>query len=75
VPTTLEAEFANSDYNYWMGILVPSKTPRDIPEPGVVAKFKPQEIEPLPLSPTEFDALIANAIEINKAKAAGPKFN
>ena len=32
VPTTLEAGFANSDYNYWMGMFVPAKTPRDIVE-------------------------------------------
>ena len=44
---------------------------------GVVEKFKPQGIEPLPLSPAEFDALIAKEIEINKGivKAAGLKFN
>ena len=29
VPTTLEAGFADSDYNYWMGMFVPAKTPRD----------------------------------------------
>ena len=53
-------------------MLVPAKTPRDI-----VKKFEPQGIEPLPLTPTEFDALIAKEIEINKAivKAAGLKFN
>ena len=32
VPTTLEAGFADSDYNYWMGMFVPAKTPRDIVE-------------------------------------------
>ena len=32
VPTTLEAGFANSDYNYWMGMFVPAKTPPDIVE-------------------------------------------
>lgn len=89
VPTTLEAGFADSDYNYWMGILVPSKTLRAIVDrlhqetrkalqhPTVMAKFKPQGIEPLPVSPAEFDALIAKEIEINKAlvKAAGPQIH
>jgi tripartite-type tricarboxylate transporter receptor subunit TctC len=70
-------------------MLVPAKTPRDIvnrlhqemmkvlSQPGVVEKFKPQGIEPLPLSPAEFDTLIAKEIEINKGivKAAGLKFN
>ena len=30
VATTLEAGIANSDYNFWVGMAVPSKTPRDI---------------------------------------------
>ncbi len=89
VPTTLEAGFANSDYNYWMGMFVPAKTPPDIVErlrqemekvlqlPAVKNKFAPQGIEPMPLSPAEFDALIKKEIEINIAlvKAAGLKFN
>jgi tripartite-type tricarboxylate transporter receptor subunit TctC len=89
IPTTLEVGFADSDYNYWMGILVPEKTPRSIIErlyretqkalrhPNVVEKFAPQGIEPLPLSPSEFDALIRKEIATNIAlvKAAGLKFN
>jgi tripartite-type tricarboxylate transporter receptor subunit TctC len=89
VPTTIEAGYPNSDYTFWNGMLVPAKTPRDIVnrlheetmkvlrQPGVVEKFKPQGIEPMPLTPAEFDALIAKEIESNKAivKAAGLKFN
>ena len=30
IPTTLEAGYKNSDYNYWTGMLVPAKTPRPI---------------------------------------------
>ncbi len=89
VPTTIEAGFADSDYNYWMGLFVPAKTPRDIVErlraetekalalPAVKQKFAPQGIEPLPLSPAEFDALIRKEIQANIAlvKAAGLKFN
>ncbi len=89
VPTTTEAGYPDSDYTFWNGMLVPAKTPRDIVErlhqetmkvlrqPGVIDKFKPQGIEPMPLAPAEFDALIAKEIESNKAlvKAAGLKFN
>jgi tripartite-type tricarboxylate transporter receptor subunit TctC len=89
VPTTIEAGYPNSDYTFWNGMLVPAKTPRDIVnrlheetmkvlrQPGIIEKFKPQGIEPMPLTPTEFDALIAKEIESNKAivKAAGLKFN
>jgi tripartite-type tricarboxylate transporter receptor subunit TctC len=89
VPTTLESGLADSDYNYWMGMFVPAKTPREVVErlyqetqkalrlPAVVEKFGPQGIEPMPMTPAEFDALIKKEIAINVAlvKAAGLKFN
>ena len=89
VPTNEEAGFPGSDYTFWNGILVSSKTPPEIvnrlhqetrkvlAQPGVMEKLKAQGIEPMPLSPAEFDALIAKEIEVNKAivKAAGLKFN
>jgi tripartite-type tricarboxylate transporter receptor subunit TctC len=89
VPTTLESGLADSDYNYWMGMFVPAKTPREIVErlyqetqkalrlPAVVEKFGPQGIEPMPMTSAEFDALIRKEIVANIAlvKAAGLKFN
>ena len=89
VPTTIEAGYANSDYTFWNGLLVPARTPRLIVDrlhaetmkvlqlPEVREKFKPQAIEPMPLSPAEFDALIGREIKNNLAivKAAGLKFN
>jgi tripartite-type tricarboxylate transporter receptor subunit TctC len=89
VPTTLEAGLPDSDYNYWMGLFVPAKTPRPIIDrlyketqqvltlPVVLDKFKPQGIEPMVLKPEEFDALIRKEIAANLAlvKAAGLKFN
>jgi tripartite-type tricarboxylate transporter receptor subunit TctC len=30
VPTTLEAGYPDSDYNFWMGSYLPAKTPRPI---------------------------------------------
>jgi tripartite-type tricarboxylate transporter receptor subunit TctC len=89
VPTNEEAGVPNSDYTFWNGMLVAAKTPPEIvnrlhqetmkvlARPGVIEKLKPQGIEPMPLSPAEFDALIAKEIETNKAivKAAGLKFN
>ena len=89
VPTTLEAGYPDSDYTFWNGMLVPAKTPRALinrlheetlkvlRQPGVIEKFKPQGIEPMPLKPAEFDALIAKEIENNIAivKAAGLKFD
>jgi tripartite-type tricarboxylate transporter receptor subunit TctC len=89
IPTTLESGLADSDYNYWMGMFVPAKTPREIVDrlyqetqkalrlPAVVEKFGPQGIEPMPMTSAEFDALIKKEIAINVAlvKAAGLKFN
>ena len=89
VPTTIESGYPDSDYTYWNGMLVPSKTPRPIVDrlhaetqkllrlPAVMEKLKAQGVEPMPLAPTEFDAMIAKEIETNIAlvKAAGLKFN
>ena len=89
IPTTLESGLADSDYNYWMGMFVPAKTPREIVDrlyqetqkalrlPAVVEKFGPQGIEPMPMTSAEFDALIKKEIAVNVAlvKAAGLKFN
>ena len=89
VPTTVEAGYADSDYTFWNGMLVPAKTPREIVDrlheetmkvlqlPALIEKFRPQGIEPMPLKPAQFDALIAKEIEGNKAivKAAGLKFS
>jgi len=89
VPTTLESGYPDSDYTFWNGLLAPAKTPRPIIDrlhaevqkalalTAVQAKFAPQGVEPLPLSPDEFDAMIRKEIvdNIKLAKAAGLKFN
>jgi tripartite-type tricarboxylate transporter receptor subunit TctC len=87
VATTIEQGYPNSDYIFWMGLLLPVKTPRPIVDrfheesqkalknAGVLEKFAPQGIEPMPMTPREFDALIAKEIDENKAlaKASGMK--
>ena len=89
VPTNEEAGVPDSDYTFWNGILIHAKAPADIvqrlhdetmkvlAQPAVAEKLKPQGLEPLPLKPAEFDAMIAKEVETNKAivKAAGLKFN
>ncbi len=89
LPTTLEAGFKDSDFNYWNGILVPAKTPRPIVDrlhaettkvlalPEVQAKLAAQGVEPAPLTPAEMDAMIAREIAVNLriVKEAGLKFN
>jgi tripartite-type tricarboxylate transporter receptor subunit TctC len=89
VPTTLEEGFANSDYNFWNGLLAPAKTPRPIIDtlyqevtkvlalPDVQQKLTTAGVEPSPLTPTQMDAMNQREIELNIkiAKAAGLKFN
>ncbi|MBV9557379.1 MAG: tripartite tricarboxylate transporter substrate binding protein [Pseudolabrys sp.] len=89
VPTTLESGFPDSDYIFWNGLLAPAKTPVEIVNrlrdetikvlamPEVQDKFKPQGIDPMPMTTAEFNALIRKEIDSNKklAQAAGLKFN
>ena len=85
VPTTVEAGYPNSDYDFWIGFFVPAKTPRDIVDrlyqevrkakekPEVQARFKTLGGEPMEMTPAEFDALVRNSVAMNRelAKAAG----
>lgn len=89
VPTTLELGYANSDYTFWNGLFLPAKTPSDIVErlhqetqkavatQGVREKLAQQGIDPMPITPAEFDALIQKEIaeSIALVKAAGIKVN
>jgi tripartite-type tricarboxylate transporter receptor subunit TctC len=89
VPTTIEAGYPNSEYTFWNGLLAPAKTPRPIIErlhaelnkvlksPAVIEKLKGQGLEPLPLSPAEFDKMIVRDIEthLTIVKKAGLTFN
>ena len=88
VPTSLESGYANSDYTFWTGMFLPSKTPREIVErlhqevlkalrtPGVPEKLAQQGIDPMPIAPAAFDAQIKSEIDSIQAlvKAAGIKF-
>ena len=87
VPTTLELGYANSDYNFWVGAMVPSKTPRAIVDKlnaDITELVRSAEIseairklgcDPLPMTVREFDDLIARELEENAIliKRAGIK--
>lgn len=89
VPTTIEAGVPDSEYVFWNGLLAPAKTPRPIIDrlhaelqkalkaPAVVEKLHNIGLEPLPLTPAEFDKMIASDIEKHQSivKRAGLKFN
>jgi tripartite-type tricarboxylate transporter receptor subunit TctC len=89
VPTTIEAGVPDSAYNFWLGLLVPAKTPRDIVDklntetvkvlqsPQLVERFRTLGASPMPMTPSEFDAYIkAELASIGQiVKAAGIKAN
>jgi len=89
LPTTVEAGYPNSDYNFWVGALVPTKTPRDIVQrlhrefnaavnaPDVREKIVKTGADPLSLTLPEFEAMIAAEFESNAKliKAANIKAN
>jgi tripartite-type tricarboxylate transporter receptor subunit TctC len=89
VPTTIEAGFPNSEYNFWIGMFAPAKTPaaivarlnaetvKALADPAVKTRLATLGADPLPMTPKEFDAFVEKEIEINAAvvKAAGVKIN
>src|SRR6266849_5124942 len=89
VPTTVEAGYPNSDYNFWVGALVSSRTPRDIVQrlhreitaavnsPEIRAQFVKLGADPLTMSQSEFEAMIRNEFEENArlVKSANIKGN
>jgi tripartite-type tricarboxylate transporter receptor subunit TctC len=89
VPTTVEAGYPNSDYNFWVGALVSAKTPRDVVQrlhreftnavnlPEVREQFLKLGADPLTMSQQDFEAMIRNEFEENAKliKAADIKGN
>ncbi|MGE5523014.1 MAG: tripartite tricarboxylate transporter substrate binding protein [Rhodospirillaceae bacterium] len=89
VPTTLEAGIPNSDYNFWVGMFVPSRVPRTIVSrlheqvmralqtPDVRDRMAKLGAEDMRMSPGDFDAYVRKEIEVNAAlvKAAGIQVN
>jgi tripartite-type tricarboxylate transporter receptor subunit TctC len=85
VPTTVEAGFPDSDFEFYIGLTVPKKTPRDLvaaihretmkslEDPAVKDKFVKLGVEPLTMTPEAYDARIAKEapIAVSLAKAAG----
>jgi tripartite-type tricarboxylate transporter receptor subunit TctC len=85
VPTTVEAGFPDSDFDFWIGMVVPKKTPRDIigrihqetvsglKDPAVKEKLAKLGVEEMIMQPEDFDARIAREapIAMTLAKAAG----
>jgi tripartite-type tricarboxylate transporter receptor subunit TctC len=89
VPTTVEAGYPNSEYNFWAGVFAPSKAPADIraklhdeiakalQQPAVREKLVGLGADPMPLTSAQFETLVRSEIETNAqlVKAAGIKVN
>lgn len=85
VPTTAESGVPGSEFNFWIGMMVPAKTPRDIVNrlnaevvkalalPEVQERFKQLGADAWTMSPEQFDAYIRAEIAANAplVKAAG----
>jgi tripartite-type tricarboxylate transporter receptor subunit TctC len=85
VPTTIEAGFANSDYEFWAGAFSPAATPRAIIErlnqeisgaldaPAVRDRLRGLGGSPLPMSARAFGDQFKREIEVNAGlvKAVG----
>jgi tripartite-type tricarboxylate transporter receptor subunit TctC len=85
VQTTLEAGIPNSDYNFWVGMFVPSKTPREIVSrlhQEIAKALENKDVrdsmaklgaESMLMRPEEFDIYLRNEITTNATlvKAAG----
>jgi tripartite-type tricarboxylate transporter receptor subunit TctC len=85
VPTTAEAGVPGSEFNFWIGMFVPAKTPREIVNrlhdevvkalntPEVKERFTTLGADAWTLKPEQFDAYVRDEIKSNAGlvKAAG----
>lgn len=79
VPTTAEAGIANAEYPIWFGLFLPVKTPREIVDrlhaetlkalqsPAVRDKLAGLGVDPMPMSPKDFDAMVEKEIVADAA--------
>ena len=87
IPTTSEAGVPNAGYEFWVGALVPVKTPRAIVDrinKEVLAALADKDVagkianlggEPMPMTPAQFDKFLRDQIAVNieVVKASGFK--
>jgi len=85
VPTPAEIGLKDADSEIWFGVFMPGKTPREIVDkfhdagmrvlndPSVQESLKQLGVEPMPMTPSQMDALVEHETEVNLAviKAAG----
>ena len=85
VPTIREAGYPDALYNFWVGLLVPAKTPKEIitrlheettkalKEPEVMARLARSGAEPMFMNPQQFETYLAQELAADEkiVKAAG----
>jgi len=85
VPTTVEGGIANSTYDFWVGLFLPARTPRDVvatlhretaralQTEAVRGRFAKLGVEPMSMSHDQFDVYFRNdvAAHVTIVKAAG----
>jgi len=86
-PTTAEAGLVDAEYAIWFGFFAPAKTPRDVVDrlnretlkalqsPGLRDRLAQWGLDPMPMSPDEFQLFVRNEFAVNAAlvKRAGIK--
>jgi tripartite-type tricarboxylate transporter receptor subunit TctC len=89
IPTTREAGLVDAEYPFWFGMFLPVKTPLDIVEmlhretltalqaPKVRDKLAALGVDPMVMTPKEFDAYVQHEFAVNAAlvKAIGLKLD
>ncbi len=85
LPTTLEAGVANSDYNFWVGMAVPAKTPngvltkihhntlKTLQAADITERMAKLGAEQMQMTPRAFDAYIKTEIGSNAALVKAAK--
>jgi tripartite-type tricarboxylate transporter receptor subunit TctC len=79
LPTTQEAGYADAEYPIWFGLFLPAKTPREIVDrlhaettrtlesPKVRERLVAMGVEPMAMTPQEFDAMVQKEVALNAA--------
>jgi tripartite-type tricarboxylate transporter receptor subunit TctC len=89
LPTTIEAGFPDSDYNFWVGLFAPARTPTPLIErlhrataaalqsPEVRERLPKLGADPMAMTPGEFDSLVREELRTNAVlvEAAGIRPN
>jgi tripartite-type tricarboxylate transporter receptor subunit TctC len=77
VPTMAEAGWADAAYDFWVGLYLPARTPRDIivklhntvesarQVASVRERLAKLGVEPMSMSPDQFDAYFRSEVEAN----------